>query len=132
MCELRFACKRLAARDVALFEATGANVHFALVAILYDRNTLNVGTELTVDRAERVRNGATGNGVLTAYLTYLGHDYSNLQWRRLGEEVATDAQTHKTNVLYHKLDSAQRPNWLPSPFAHIRAEQTSAKRDFTS
>ena len=102
---------RLAPGNVALLEATGADVHLTLVAILYDRNTLDVRTELAVNRAERVGNRATGNGMLAANLTYLGHDYSNLQWRRLGEVVATDAQTHKTNVLYHMLDGAQWPKW---------------------
>ena len=86
---------KLAASDVALLQAAGADVHLLLMTVYHNRDPLDVGTELAVNRAERVGNGTTGNGMLAADLTNLGHD-SNLHRRRLGEDVATDARTHKT------------------------------------
>lgn len=71
-----------AAGDVSLLEAARAHVCLALVAIDDDSYTLDIGTELAVHRAERVCNGTTSNGMLTAELTNLGHN-SNLHQQHL-------------------------------------------------
>ena len=68
----------LAAREIALFQTTGADVHLALATILHDGDTLDVGTELAVDRAERVGDGTSGYGVLAANLTDFGHDRTSI------------------------------------------------------
>ena len=86
--------RSLAASEVALLEATGADVHLALVAILDDGDALDVGTELAVDRTERVGNRTPGNGVLAANLTYLGHDKTSTGGASAG--CGPRRTTHKT------------------------------------
>ena len=74
VCELRLLSQtKLAAGEVALLQAARADIHLALMAILHDGDTLDVRTELAVDRAEGVGDGTTGNGMLPADLTNLGH-----------------------------------------------------------
>ena len=61
------------ASEVALLEATGANVHLALLTILHDGDTLDVGTEPAVGHLVGVADGTTGHRVLAANFTYLRH-----------------------------------------------------------
>ena len=63
----------LAAGNLAGLEATGADVGLASVAVNDDGDALNVGTELTSHDTVGVADGTTGNGVLAAELTNLGH-----------------------------------------------------------
>ena len=84
----------LAACQVALLQATGADVHLALVSVLYDGDALNIGTELAVDRAERVGNRTTGNRMLAADLTNLGHDKTSNGGASAGCDLRRS--THKT------------------------------------
>lgn len=61
------------ASEVALLEATGANVHLALLTILHDGDTLDVGTELTIGNTVGVANRTASYRVLTADLANLRH-----------------------------------------------------------
>lgn len=66
--------KRLAASDVCLLEATGADVLLHGFAVNNNGNALNVGAELTGNRAVGVADGTASNGVLSAEIANFRHD----------------------------------------------------------
>ena len=73
----------LAANQVALLEAPGADVHLLALAVDDDADVLDVGLERAIDGAVGVANRATGNSMLTADITDLRHDCDLQRARRL-------------------------------------------------
>ena len=63
----------LAADEVALLEAAGADVELFALAVNDDTNALDVGFEGALDLALRVRDGTTGNGMLAADIANFRH-----------------------------------------------------------
>ena len=71
---LRAMSRSLAADEVALLEAPGADVKLLALTVDNDGDALNVGLKRASNRAVGVADGTTGNGVLAADITNLRHD----------------------------------------------------------
>ena len=107
---LKMPIEHLAARQVTLLEASSAHVHLALMSILDDCDTLDVRTELAVNRTERVRDGPAGNRMLATDLTNFGHDLTSISYKSATTIPQVVPQCAKKRTRY--LPKAQMP---PTP-----------------
>ena len=89
------------AGNVALLQATRADVHLLRMAILVHGDTLDIGLELAVHGAVGVADGTTSNGVLAADIAYLRHD----------------SDLHRAAPVALGADNLQKPNY----FSTVRA-----------
>ena len=78
----RYVTRNLAAGNLARLEAARADVGLATVTVDNDRDALDVGLERAVHHTVGVADGMTGNGVLAAELTDLGHARTSSGARR--------------------------------------------------
>ena len=72
----------LAAGNLAGLKATRADVGLTTVTVNHDGDALDVGLERAVHHTVGVADGMTGNGVLAAELTDLGHARTSSGARR--------------------------------------------------